>query len=383
MPSIAAQGAYTRNFMDVKQPAVVGTSTTAANGIYPAVSQNLDSNYSNQLTGAVAASINLDAGNVGTYRQARKGRAISEQGYEAERRAIITSAKKLYMQAVLTQHILAIRKASDALSRELYESAQRKHKAGATTELDLLNSEVDWRSKTSAAVAAQRNADVIMTSLKNLARIPLDKTLNLTDKQDKVPAMPAQDSLDHILSSRPDYRALVLSRELANIEKQNAFTSFLPTFQASVSYSAVRMSDIGVATVDPYHFQNAQFSITGTFPLFVGGYRAAKVKAASLDQEKAGLALSQKQENIQADLTQIRMELESAKSQMDTAKIEEDTAQRALELSQTSYTNGVITRLDLGKAQDQYDQARVGYESAEYQYLASYFDWQLATGEVK
>jgi outer membrane protein TolC len=149
--------------------------------------------------------------------------------------------------------------------------------------------------------------------------------------------------------------------------------------QASYSYSATRLSGIGAGS-DPNTAQNSQFSINATIPLFVGGYRVAKVRAAKLGEQKAVLSLAQKRADVEAALAQIRMEMAAARSQMDTAKLQSDTAQRALRLSQTSYTSGLITRLDLAKAQDQADQARVGFENAVFQYLCAYYDWNNAVG---
>jgi outer membrane protein TolC len=376
LPSLAVQGGYTRTFMDLEQSTAVGSRP----GGGPLVYQDMDTNYDNRLQGAVSAGINIDAANVGTFRQARKGLAMQREGYEAARRSIITSAKKLYIQAMLSRHVLEIREASEALSKELYESAQRKQKAGAIKDLDLLNSEVDWRSKSSAAVEARKNVEVVETALKNLAGIPLGEEVKLSQTWgSELPDLPDEEALGSVLAARPDYRALVLNRELANIEKQSACTAFLPTVKASYTYSAASMRDISIGT-DPNNVQNSELTVTATIPLFTGGYRAAKVQAASINQEKALLSIAQKRDNVEADLAQIRMELRAAKSQMETAKLQQDTAERALKLSQTSYTSGLITRLDLAKAQDQFDQSRVGFENAVFQYLSAHFDWNLATG---
>ncbi|ULQ59744.1 TolC family protein [Brucepastera parasyntrophica] len=90
-PVIAAQGGYTRNFLDREESRAVASLP----GGGPLIFQNVDVNYDNELSFAVGLNQTIfDAGTIAGYNQAKKGQAIQQQATESKRQNIITIAKK-------------------------------------------------------------------------------------------------------------------------------------------------------------------------------------------------------------------------------------------------------------------------------------------------
>ncbi|MDR1506320.1 MAG: TolC family protein [Treponema sp.] len=375
-PTIGVQGGYTRNLTD----AMRSTPVASAPGGGPLIYQDVDSNYDNELSLGIGVNQTLyDAGAIASYNKARKGRAIREQSFEAARLSIQCAAKKLYAQARLVLMVVEIMEASEHHSNEIYQSTERKYRAGAATELDLLMAEVDWKTKAASVTEARKNAELALIAFRTLAGIPVTEAVTLTEQFGELPQIPESPALDKVLASRPDYRALVLSRELSDIDRRAAISSFLPTASASFSYALGGMGDGGSLTGD-YDFNSAQLSLAVTIPLFTGGYRLARLKAAGIEQEKAAVALSQRRSGIESELIELHLRLEEAAERVESARLIVSTAERAVALSQTAYSNGLTTQFNVAEAVNRLGEARLGSESAVFEYLSAYYDWELSGG---
>jgi outer membrane protein TolC len=357
------------------------TAVASIPGGGPLVYQDVDSNYNNELSIGVGVTQKLfDPAAWAQYRRTKKAFSLQEQVFEAARQNIRSAAKKLYAQTRLAVSVLAIREASEKASRALYQSVERKYRAGAATELDLLTAEVDWKQKAAALTAARRNAETALLAFRNFAGIPLSREVVLTENSERVPALPEPRTLDSVLSGRADYRALLLSRDLADMGKKAAAASFLPTLSAGFSFAYGGMGNDSLS--GDYDYSAAQLTLGLNVPIFAGGYRLSRVRAARIEQEKASLALTKKQNDIETALIEIRLRLNEAGERIEAARLIETAARRALALSQTAFANGLGTQLSVTEAANRLDEASLGLQSAVCEYHLAYYDWETASGNA-
>ncbi|GHU90038.1 outer membrane efflux protein [Spirochaetia bacterium] len=379
LPGIGIQGGYNHNFIDSMRSTPVASSPGGGRLIY----QDVDSNYDNELTFGIGVTQTLfDAGVIANYDKARKGQAIREASSEAVKQNIQSAAKKLYAQTQLVLMVVEIMEASEQLSRDIYESTERKYRAGADTELNLLMAEVDWKTKMTSTAEAQKNTELALIAFRNLAGIPLSETITLTEPSEDLPEIPDAPALETVLGIRHDYRILSLSREMADIDRRAAIGAFLPTASASFSYALGGMGN-GGSLVGDYDFDSAALSLKVSIPLFAGGYRLAKMKAAKLEQEKADIALLNKRDAIESDLSKLSLRFKEAVQRVESARLIAAAAERAVSLSQTAYANGLATQLTVADAVNKLGAARLGLHSAIFEYRASYYDWENTAGLVK
>jgi outer membrane protein TolC len=260
----------------------------------------------------------------------------------------------------------------------LYQSAERKYRAGAATELDLLMVEVDWKQKAAAVTEARKNAETALLVLRQFARIPFAEEIVLTENSERIPPLPEPRAPDGVLAGRADYRALLLSRELAEMGEKAALSSFLPTVSARFSFAYGGMGNDSLT--GDYDYTAAQLTLGVTIPIFAGGYRLSRVKAARIEGEKAALALAKKQSDIESELTGIQLRLNGASERIEAARLIETAARRALTLSQTAFTNGLITQLSVTEAANRLDEASLGLQNALCEYRLAFYDWEIASG---
>ncbi|MDR1470762.1 MAG: TolC family protein [Spirochaetaceae bacterium] len=378
LPGIGAEGNYTRNLQDMPR----STAVASRPGGGPLIYQDVDTNYDNELSIGVGLTQKLfDPAAWAQYRQAKKGLSIREQAFEATRQNIRSAAKKRYAQTQLALSVLTIREASEEASRTLYQSAERKYHAGAATELDLLMAEVDWKQKALSVDEARRNAETALLAFRQFASIPLSEEIVLTENSGQIPPLPEPRALDSVLAGRADYRALLLSRELADIGKDAALSSFLPTVSAGFSFAYGGMGNDSLTGDSDYTAM--RLTLGATILLFTGGYRLSRVRAARIEQEKSSLTLTKKQSDIESELIGIRLRLNGASKRIEAARLIETAARRALDLSQTAFTNGLVTRLSVTEAANRLDEASLGFQNAVCEYRLAFYDWEIASGNAE
>jgi len=376
LPRAGVQGGYNRNLTERTQSMAVASMP----GGGPLIFQDIRTNYDNELTMGIGISqVLFSAGAITNYNKAKLGKAIREQSFEAARLAVLCAAKKLYTRAQLALLVVEIRESSERFSQEQYQRMERRRNAGAATEMDLLSAEVNWRSKTDAVMEAKKNAELVLLAFRDLAGIPHTQTIVLSQERTELPELPETPNMGDILANRADYRALMLSREITDIDRQSARNAFFPEVSASFNYALGRMTGNDVAN-DPYDFNSATFGITVNIPIMAGGARLARMKAARLEQEKTIIAMSQRETAIESELIEIQLRLEDARQRFESAYRTVETARRAVALAQAAYTNGQATYLTVADAQDKLDLVWLNFANVNFEYLSAYYDWELATG---
>jgi outer membrane protein TolC len=275
--------------------------------------------------------------------------------------------------------IVEIRESSERFSLEQYQRVERRFQVGAAIEMDLLTAEVDWRTKTDAVIEARKNSELVLLAFRDLAGIPHSEEIILTQERITLPEIPEAPNFGIILASRSDYRALLLLRDLAGAEQNAAKSAFLPQLSASFSYALGGMGN-GSSLAGDYNFYSASLGLTLNVPVLTGGARLARMKAAKLEQEKAIIALAQKETAIESELFELQLRLNEAGQRFESAYQTVETARRAVSLTQNAYVNGQATYLNVLDAQNKLDLVWLNFVNVNFEYLSAYYDWELATG---
>jgi len=376
LPRAGVQGGYNRNLTERTQSTAVASTPDGG----PLVYQDVRTNYDNELTMGIGISqVLFSAGAFSNYSKANLGKAIREQSFEAARVAVLCAAKKLYARAELALLVVQIRESSERFSQEQYQRMERRRQAGAATEMDLLSAEVDWRTKTDAVMEARKNAELVLLAFRDLAGIPHTQTIILTQVRTALPEVPDNPNLGNILANRADYRALLLSRDLTEIERNAARNAFMPEVSASFNYALGGMGN-GSSFIGDYDFNSAALGISVSIPILAGGARLARMKAAQLEQEKTIIALSQKETAIESELKELYLQLEESQRRSESSFRTVEIARRAVALAQSAYINGQTTYLTVTDAQDKLDMVWLNFANIGFEYLCAYYDWELATG---
>jgi outer membrane protein TolC len=308
---------------------------------------------------------------------ARQYREVTDFLREATYRRVLTTAKQTFFQTLLLRAVRDVARQSEENAHANYQDVAEAFELGLASEFEVLQGEVRWREAVPATAEAQRDYELALVGLKNLAGLSQDEEITLRGSLETYPPLPPPSPLGEVLVERPDYEALLWQEKLYQTQVKAERSGYLPSLGAFARYGYTAQSD-------EWSFDNDNKSLTVglnlSIPIFQGGETRARVARAKIQLDRARLQTDQAREDIDRELRSLRLRLEEAHARITSAEATLTTARRAFEIAEATSQAGLTTQLELKDSRVTLDQAAVGHLAAIYQYLAACFEWDLATG---
>ena len=239
----------------------------------------------------------------------------------------------------------------------------------------MLRAQVDYQSEQQTLISTVNQLAKDKIALARVIGLPLDQPFNLTDTA----PYKALDNLDPsaafaaALKTRKDLQASEEQVKAAEASRKAAIADKYPTASFSGDYG-----DIGTT---PGH-SHGSFTATGTISapiLQVEKDRGEKeVADATLQQSKD--RLSDKAQQVNADIRSSILDIQSAARLVDAAKSNVELATEALDEAQQRFHAGVADNLPVSQAQTQFEQANDQYIGALYQHNVAKLSLARAMG---
>lgn len=378
-PTVAGQVGYTRSLLDIEQSVPIGAGPINDGApLAPLVTREVDVNPANEFS--MGLSVQQKLFDMTVFRALEASEQFTDltgTAFEVARQAILTEAKRLFYQALLLQEVLEVRRASEDIASDNYQETVSRYENGVASRLELLRAEVNWKITQPDTTQANRNLQVVLQNLKNLAGLPLDVEIRLRGNLEEFPPLPDLALAREVRGSRPDYQALVNERRLRELNVDATRATFYPSLSASMNYGWQASSD-EFDLSDPT--DSLTLGLAMTVPIFFGGSRFASMEQARLEVQQVHNRIAQKESDIFTELENIRLTLQEANQRIDSARQTLATAEEAYNVTESSVESGLATQLELKDARVSLEAARLSYLSAVFDYLSAYFDWQRATG---
>jgi len=372
LPRISANAGYSRNLSDIYMYMDMGDGNGAT---------KLPISRDNEYSANVVLSQTLFNGTVfNAVKASRQYQKLSDFVYDASYQEIITFAKKAFYQTLLLKVVWDVSQASEHNAYENYVDIKSAYDNGLVSEFDLLQAEVRYKDYVPRTTEAERNYNIALINMKNLAGIPVGEGIRLDGSLDEYPEPPKMAALETILNSRPDYNALLWEEKLRHTNVSAEKSAYLPVLTGSLAYAYSAQSDEWSLDEE----NNAWVAgINLSLPLFTGGSRSARVQKARIELDKTRITIDKTKEDIEKEIENIRLRLEEAHKRIFTAEATLKTAEKAFSIAEATSRAGLTTQLELKDSRVVLDQATTGYYSAVYEYLDAVFDWEKAIGAVK
>lgn len=376
LPTIAAHAGYTRNLQDINQMMPVSSNPVSGDFIYQDLDMNMDNDFSFGL------SLDQQIFNMKVFqaiKASKEYKLMTGSIYDIQHQEILTMAKKVYYQNYLMEKLHEVKKENEGNAYENYLLIKDKFTNGIVSEVDLLRSEVDWKMSIPESTQAKKNLDIARINFKNLAGIPLDEEVSLDCDISVYPDIPEKISLNKILPERADYKTLQREKNLRDLNIKASLADHYPTLSANFTYG-VSSSSNDFTIEDETAVTTLGFTLS--MPVYTGGALSSMDLKTRTEYEQTVLKIEQLEEDVMSEISSIYLSLKEAEERIQSALATMDTAEKAYEITQTSYTSGMGTQLELKDARLSREMAKISHISAVYEYLAAYFDWEKATGNV-
>ncbi|MBN1212582.1 MAG: TolC family protein [candidate division Zixibacteria bacterium] len=375
LPHVTAGAGCNRNLSDMYMYMDMG----ALSGDEEAGTTKFPITRNNEYSANVVLSQTLFNGAVySAVKAAKQYQKLSEFVYDASYLEIMTFSKKAYHQALLLKIVWEVSQASERNAYDNYIDVKKAFETGLASEFDLLQAEVRYKDIIPQTTAAERNYNIALINLKNLAGLFMDEELILNGSLDRYPELPPQTTMETILRNRPDFNALQWEEKLRATGVSAERAAYLPTLTGSLSFVFSSQSD-------EWRFDEKNdcwiVGLNLSVPIFTGGATKAKVQKAKIELDKTRLTIDRTRENIELETVSVRLRLEEAYKRISSAEATLKTARKAFSIAEATSPE-LTTQLELKDSRVVLDQATTGYYAAVYEYLDAIFDWERCVGKV-
>ena len=280
---------------------------------------------------------------------------------EAQRAQTKYDVAQAYYDAALTDRLVSIARSSLEQTERVLEQTKLGKEVGDVSEFDLLRAQVTRDNQRPALIQAQSNRDVAYLRLKQLLEVPAADSLVLATSLESDSITPAM-TVAAATAARLDAasRAPVRQLEQAVIAQEGllraAKAERFPQLQVVSGYQRLYFPnelfpDFGNAR------QNWTVGVQASFPLFTAGRLRGNTLVAEGNLEETRQRLVQTRELTELDSRVAMTQLEQAQAAYLASAGTAEQAQRALEIDQLRYREGISTQTDLAQSRILFEQA--------------------------
>jgi|GEM_PF-2003769 len=286
---------------------------------------------------------------------------------------------KLYYSALIVQEQTQIEKQSRDIAQSRHEHTVLRFNSHVLSEIDTLNSFIDFSSAVIRCAEIQRNKREIYRMIAVAAGIEenpdsmiLSDTLSISDYQFDYNILEM-----HFLSENKDLRLLANEVDLAEIRLKITKGDYFPTVYGGLSLNRTAQfenpKNFDGVLVEPDRKLYLGFS----YDVTTFGQRKLRVKQSEYDLKIAKHNYENKKEQL---LLELKSNFESIKEEY--AKVEEgkkilDAAQKALALAQNRYKDGLISQTEMDISEQRFRQSGIVYLSAISRYNSALIDLRI------
>jgi outer membrane protein TolC len=337
-------------------------------------------------SGSLDANIALQPGLVYSIRQTQLEFKAQEISYDQARRELVAQVESEFYYLVAARSDIEIQRVSLANARERYEQTRTDFERGRTSELSMLQAQVNAANQEPAYLSTVNSYNRrLHTFLMVLGVDPFtDVVLEGDLSVDRV-SVDARELSDRYVQNRSDVRAQAATQEqLRNQKKLSAVSGRTPTLTLSAGWST--------NVTDPFErtsWENEVWSDTATLsarlsiPLdgFIPGSTATVAIADAEDRINQGeIQLLETTDAARTEIINLVEQLDTAWANIELAHLNIELSRTAYEMSEEAYRRGTMALLDVADSEQEYLSAQQTYIKNQYEYLSGLIDLRLALG---
>ncbi len=335
---------------------------------------------------------------------AGKALGISKENVTSSIHELVTSVENAYWNLFAAREMLTAMEQSLKVARDLEETTKSRLKLGLVAKIELTQARLNVANRRQAVISAQ---NMVMTAQDALifAVKPGEENedwnfeVKLTDKPKVSDFKPnVGTSVKRAILNRPEYRGMVLARQMKEHAVKIALVDTLPALDLTgqVSFSGVdeRPDDPAMGIMGP-----APTAVESWKSLSEGdnlGWSAGVIFSMSLFRKpeleglrKAKLELDQVKLQLRSLKSTIVMQVRTAArnvstaaEQVEVARLAEQLAEERLASARRSLDLGLYTNFDFQQHQEALDLARASRIQTYVNYLLSVSAFQKAEGTI-
>ncbi|MBW8889531.1 MAG: TolC family protein [Fibrobacteres bacterium] len=325
----------------------------------------------------------------GRLSQAIHTAGIQERANESDQRRSLQQLQlqvlDAYYGAVTAKARLGTFEASTKRATETVNFLQTNFKMGAAfRRSDVLRAVTYQKSLEPQRLQAERDAAASLMALNRVlgralnAQTDLDTSAHIA--VEPVSALPDSQSLDQIISERPDVRAMELSQQSLEGQAKYLKMQYLPSLGATgkVGVLAYKLNQLGELEQN----REWQVGIGLNWPIFDGMGLMSQAHQLQSDARSLGLSARQARKMMRIEIENAWRDYQTSDTSLAAAQQAVQAAQAAQEMLSEDFRAGKGQLTDLLEAEQAFRDASFGYLGANHARIRSQAALRLALGKA-
>ena len=312
------------------------------------------------------------------YKISGIGKKITELNLVRKKQEVRYSVTDAFYGLLVLEEMVQLSKESLAQLKRHERAVETRYKAGLVPQFELLRAQVQVANLKPQVIEAEHGLKLAREWFKMLLGMDLDLEFAVSGEL----TMTGEDfDLDELTNNALEHRIEIknLNRveHIAQLSKEIIRRTNLPTLVAGATYE--RKKPFGF-TGDEWG-SDIIFNIGFEWPLFSGFKNLYQYKEASLQLKEARLALENLEKAITLEVKKAYLNILAANEVIVTAQENVGQAEKAFEIINTRYKNGLATNLEYMDAQLALMQAKTNCLAALKNYYTSRAEIYKAIGK--
>lgn len=286
---------------------------------------------------------------------------------ESARASVALDTAQAYYDAALSDRLLEIAIGSLSQTEATLQQTELGQNVGRQPEFDVLRARVAVENQQVSVINARRQSELARQRLAQLLDLPATTPIDLASPLEESGVAEVAVEVSGAAPAgavRAPVRQVTENAAIADANVTLARASALPTLGASLSVGWLSYDPFPLgADAEPW-VPSSSASVALTVPLFNGGRVWGEVMKARADAVSAQARLDQTNELADLDARQAQAGLDAAAAQWDATDGAVEQAQRAYEIADLRFGEGVSTQIELSDARLQLERALVNRAQA-------------------
>jgi len=312
------------------------------------------------------------------YKISDLGKEIAELKLVRKKQELRCAVSDAFYGLLVLEDMVQVSQKSLAQLKRHAQAVEERYKAGLVSQFDLLRARVQVSNLKPRVIKAEHGLNLAREGFKMLLGMDLTTDFTISGELKMVDEdFVLEELIDEALLNRIELKNLMKVKEIARLSEAIMRRSNLPVIVAGATYERKK----------PFSFtsgewgSNVIFNIGFQFPIFTGFKNFYQQRDAALQLREAELALENLKKAIRLEVKKAHLNFIAAKEALLTAEKNVSQAEKAFEIIEKRYKNGLATNLEYMDAQLAAMQARTNYLSALKDYYSSKAEIQKAIGK--
>ncbi|MCL5669808.1 MAG: TolC family protein, partial [Acidobacteria bacterium] len=309
---------------------------------------------------------------------ARLGASSTREASHRTRQEVMFEVINAYLNGLLAREHVQVAQAAVKMTQADLARAHARQEQGLAVPSDVLSAQAQLAQAQEDLIRAKNAVEIAQASLNVAMGLPEDTSTQITGKlaELKFGTQNLSTLQEEALKIRPDYLQALLGVQKAQNGVKSAHGEFLP-----------RIDLLGSWETDNQTFatrggNNWIAGATLTFNIFNGGARRAAVAESLAGERQAEAMRSHMESIVRLQVREAYLNLNAAHERVEVSRDAAKQAQESLRILRNRYEAGLVTIMDVLRAETMRTSAENNHLNALYDYRISYAALELATGEL-